>query len=48
MNVLIKTPKRLGNQIEVFPKSTIVQSKESSPISIRLIPNEDIKNQKLG
>lgn len=48
MAVLLKTPKRLGNQIEVFPKSTIVQSKGSSLISVRLIPKENITNQRLG
>ncbi|XP_033210922.1 cilia- and flagella-associated protein 74-like [Belonocnema kinseyi] len=48
MAVLLKTPKRLGNQIEVFPKSTIVQPKGSSIISVRLIPKENITNQRLG
>ena len=48
MPVMIKTPKCLENQIKVFPKSTIVQSKGSSVITVQLIPKENITNNQFG
>lgn len=42
MEVLTKTPKSLGNQVSVYPKSTIVQSESSSKVNVRFIPESSI------
>ncbi|KOC68528.1 hypothetical protein WH47_06319 [Habropoda laboriosa] len=42
--ILTKTPKYLGNQVSVHPKSTIVQSESFSTVAVRLIPETNIVN----
>ncbi|XP_076390598.1 cilia- and flagella-associated protein 74 [Megachile rotundata] len=42
VEVSMKTPKRLGSQVTVYPKSTIIQPETFSTISVRLIPESSI------
>ncbi|XP_076293704.1 cilia- and flagella-associated protein 74 [Lasioglossum baleicum] len=42
VQVSMKTPKRLGNQVTVHPKSTILQSDTFCPVSVRLEPESSI------